>query len=77
MGQRVIDQTHDTQAETQEDDGNDCAIEGAESWLFGTVGRNDSGAYDITACALAVSDFSHARFFSMAQATFGYQKKKL
>ena len=45
------------------------AVERAESRLFGTVGRNDRGTYDITAFALAVSDFRHDRFASMAWAS--------
>jgi hypothetical protein len=64
----IEDQTRDAQDETQEDDRNDCAIERTESRLFGTVGRNDRGAYDITAFALAISDFGHSRFASMAWA---------
>src|SRR5690242_16287736 len=71
MGQRVVDQTGNAREEAQEDDDDDGAIERAESGLFGTVGRNDRGAYDITAFALAVSDFSHDRLFSMARAMFG------
>ena len=45
--------------------------------FFGTVGRNDCGAYDITAFALAVSDLSHDRFASMAWATFGQRSEDL
>jgi hypothetical protein len=63
-----IDQRRDAQEETRENHQNDCAVEGAEPRLFGTIGRNDGGAYDITAFALAVSDFSHGRSASMAWA---------
>ena len=60
MGQRVVDQSGNAREEAQEDNDDDGAIERAESRLFGTIGRNDRGAYDITAFALAIGDFSHA-----------------
>src|SRR5579859_6919125 len=68
MGQRIVDQSGNAREEAQEDDDDNGAIERAESGLFGTVGRNDRGAYDITAFALAVSDLSHGRSSSMARA---------
>ncbi len=69
MGQRIIDESGDAREEAQEDNDDDGAVERTESRLFGAVGRNDRGAYDITAFALAVSDFSHDRLASMVWAT--------
>jgi hypothetical protein len=66
-----INQPGDAQEKAQKNNDDDCTIERAESRLFGTVGWNERGAYNVTAFVLAVSYFGHAGFASIARATLG------